>query len=101
MKLLTTTLAAATLFFGASAFAADANNTLQNAAQNAEQLAAELIKQQNVQVSEMVAQQVNQDIQFTLRAMQLPVVELNDSMLAKAEQAKVQRTTSTKAKFVE
>ncbi|REL34252.1 hypothetical protein [Thalassotalea euphylliae] len=93
MKSLTTTLAAVSLLFGASAFATENNN--------AEQLAAELIKQQNAQVSETVAKQVNQDIQFTLRAMQLPVVELNDSMLAKAEQGKVPSTAASNAKFAE
>ena len=93
MKSLITTLAATSLLFGATAFADEAANL--------EQVAAELIKQQNAQVSQVVAQQVNQDIQFTLRAMQLPVVELNEHMLAKAEQTKAQAEQVSKAKFAE
>ena len=93
MKTLTTTLATIGLLFGASTFAAET--------QRAETLAAELIKQQNAEVSQMVAQQVNQDIQFTLRAMQLPVVELNETMIAKAEQVNAKDDQASVAKFAE
>ncbi|REL25496.1 hypothetical protein DXX93_02325 [Thalassotalea euphylliae] len=93
MKTLTTTLATIGLLFGASAFAGETHN--------AETVAAELIKQQNAQVSEMVAEQVNQDIQFTLRAMQLPVVELNETMIAKAEQVNAKDDQASVAKFAE
>lgn len=93
MKTLTTTLATIGLLFGASAFAAET--------QGAETLAAELIKQQNAEVSQMVAQQVNQDIQYTLRAMQLPAVELNETMIAKAEQVNAKDDQASVAKFAE
>ena len=74
MKTLTT-LSLASLFVTSAAFA---DQTV-----NVEQATAALVKQQNAHVSQTVANQVNLDIQYALRAMQLPKVAFDQSMLAK------------------
>ena len=53
---------------------------------NIEQVTAALMKQQNQTVTQAVENQVSQDIQFVLRAMQMPKVKFNDTMIAKVKQ---------------
>ncbi|MFD2165357.1 hypothetical protein ACFSJY_03695 [Thalassotalea euphylliae] len=52
---------------------------------NVEQVTEALVKQQHTVVSDAVAQQVNQDILFALRTMQLPAVNVDNSMVAKVD----------------
>lgn len=55
---------------------------------NAEQVTKALLAQQNQTVSVQLAEQVNQDIQFALRAVQMPELTVNKGMLAKADAVK-------------
>ena len=80
MKKLTAILAATSVMMSSYAFAGDTANV--------EQVTAALVKQQNASVSQAVSNQVNQDINFALRAMKMPKVDLAKGMLAKAETTK-------------
>ncbi|NMP30374.1 hypothetical protein HII17_02265 [Thalassotalea sp. M1531] len=61
---------------------------------NVEAVAAALIKQQNSVVSQAVDHQVNQDIHFALRAMKMPKITLDQTMIAKAQEEKVKKQDS-------
>lgn len=82
MKTLLSTLAVVGVLFS--------TNTLAQEKGSVEEVTAALLKQQNVAVSQAVEHQVNLDIKFALRAMQMPSVEHNETMLAKVEAKKSQ-----------
>ncbi|WP_448211747.1 hypothetical protein [Colwellia sp. MEBiC06753] len=84
MKFLTSTLLIASFAFGANA--AEVGDV--------KQVTSALLKQQNSAVSQAVANQVKYDIQMVLRAMQLPKVDLDQAMLAKADKKTTQSTRS-------
>lgn len=78
MKTLLTTVALSAIF---------ASSTYAQETSNVEQVTAALIKQQSQVVMQDVKNQVNQDIHFALRAMQMPKVPVNNTMIAKVEKS--------------
>lgn len=72
MKLLTTGILTTALLLTGNAFAKDAELT-----------AADLVKQQLQQVEFNVGQQLSQDIKFAVNTVKMPIVEEEDTLIAK------------------